>query len=85
MKLLPVFALAAALAQAQQFDVLITNARIVDGTGNPSWIGDIGIRGNRIAASAASPDSPPPAPSTRAASSPPPASSTSTTIPTTRC
>ena len=50
MKLLPVFALAAALAQAQQFDVLITNARIVDGTGNPSWIGDIGIRGNRIAA-----------------------------------
>ncbi|HVW09095.1 MAG TPA: D-aminoacylase, partial [Bryobacteraceae bacterium] len=50
MKLLPVLAFAAVLAQAQQFDVLITNARIVDGTGNPSWIGDIGIRGGRIAA-----------------------------------
>src|SRR5689334_1896602 len=50
MKLLPVLALAAVLAQAQQFDVLITNARIVDGTGNPSWIGDIGIHAGRISA-----------------------------------
>jgi N-acyl-D-aspartate/D-glutamate deacylase len=50
MKLLPVRAFAAVLAQAQQFDVLITNARIVDGTGNPSWIGDIGLRDGHVAA-----------------------------------
>jgi N-acyl-D-amino-acid deacylase len=31
-------------------DVLITNARILDGTGNPWLRGDIGIRGDRIAA-----------------------------------
>ncbi len=34
---------------AQNFDVLIRNGRIVDGTGNPSWVGDIGIREGRIA------------------------------------
>ena len=32
------------------FDVLITNARIVDGAGNPWFRGDVGIRGDRIAA-----------------------------------
>ncbi len=32
------------------FDLLITNARIVDGTGNPWFHGDLGIRGDRIAA-----------------------------------
>lgn len=31
------------------FDLLISNARIVDGTGNPWFRGDIGIRGDRIA------------------------------------
>ena len=31
------------------FDLLISNARIVDGTGNPWFHGDIGIRGDRIA------------------------------------
>jgi N-acyl-D-amino-acid deacylase len=36
-------------AQTQTFDVLITNARIVDGTGAPWFAGDIGIRGDRIA------------------------------------
>ncbi|HVW85880.1 MAG TPA: D-aminoacylase [Bryobacteraceae bacterium] len=40
----------AALLQAQDFDTLITNGRLVDGTGNPSWIGDIAIRDGRIAA-----------------------------------
>jgi N-acyl-D-aspartate/D-glutamate deacylase len=40
----------AALLHAQDFDTLITNGRLVDGTGNPSWIGDIAIRDGRIAA-----------------------------------
>ena len=35
---------------AQDFDTLILHGRIVDGTGNPSYIGDVGIRGGRIAA-----------------------------------
>ncbi|MFN8570612.1 MAG: D-aminoacylase [Gemmatimonadaceae bacterium] len=30
------------------YDVVITNARIVDGTGNPFYYGDIGITGDRI-------------------------------------
>jgi N-acyl-D-amino-acid deacylase len=37
-------------ALAQDFDVVIRNGRIVDGTGNPSQLGDIGIKGGRIAA-----------------------------------
>jgi N-acyl-D-amino-acid deacylase len=40
----------AALAAAQDFDILVRNGRIVDGTGNPAYTGDIGIRGGRIAA-----------------------------------
>jgi len=31
------------------YDLVITNARIVDGTGNPWYYGDVGIRGDRIA------------------------------------
>jgi len=45
-----VFLLLAPLAFAQDFDLLIRGGRIVDGTGNPSFLGDIAIRGNRIAA-----------------------------------
>ena len=30
------------------YDVIITNARIIDGTGNPWFRGDVGIRGKRI-------------------------------------
>jgi len=33
-----------------QFDVLITNGKIVDGSGNPWFYGDVGIRGDSIAA-----------------------------------
>src|SRR5690349_2598152 len=48
------FALAVVLcstfAFAQQFDVLIRNGHIVDGTGSPWYAGDIGIRDGRIAA-----------------------------------
>ncbi len=33
-----------------QYDVLIANGRIVDGTGNPWFYGDLAIRGDAIAA-----------------------------------
>jgi N-acyl-D-amino-acid deacylase len=44
--------LSASLVRAQQtrYDFVITGARIVDGTGAPWYFGDIGIRGDRIAA-----------------------------------
>jgi len=45
------FAVTAVSAQApQQFDILIRNGRVLDGTGNPWYRADIGIRGDRIAA-----------------------------------
>ena len=31
------------------YDLVITNGRIVDGTGNPFYYGDVGVRGDRIA------------------------------------
>ena len=34
---------------ATRYDVLITNARIVDGTGNPWYRGSVGVVGDRIA------------------------------------
>jgi len=37
-------------AQSGRFDVLVTNARIIDGSGAPWFYGDIGIRGDTIAA-----------------------------------
>ena len=33
---------------AQTYDVIISNARIIDGTGNPWFRGDVGIKGDRI-------------------------------------
>jgi len=41
---------AAAPAVAADFDVLITGGRIVDGTGAPWYLGDVGITGDRITA-----------------------------------
>jgi N-acyl-D-amino-acid deacylase len=38
------------VAQPTQYDLLITNARIVDGTGAPWVLGDIAVSGNRIVA-----------------------------------
>ncbi len=35
---------------SEPFDILIKNTRIVDGTGRTSYIGSVGIRGDRIAA-----------------------------------
>ena len=37
-------------AAAQDFDLILENARIVDGMGNPWYRADLGIRGDRIAA-----------------------------------
>ncbi|HEX7287295.1 MAG TPA: D-aminoacylase [Candidatus Angelobacter sp.] len=37
-------------AAPQPFDVVIVNGKIVDGSGNPWYLGDVGIRGDRIAA-----------------------------------
>jgi len=41
---------APAAADGAPFDLLITNARVVDGTGNPWYRADVGVRGDRIAA-----------------------------------
>src|SRR5579864_974510 len=38
-----------ASGRAENFDLLIRGGRIIDGTGNPSYIGDIGVRGGEIA------------------------------------
>jgi N-acyl-D-aspartate/D-glutamate deacylase len=38
------------LAPAQDFDLLIRGGRIVDGTGNPSYLGDVAIRQGKVAA-----------------------------------
>jgi N-acyl-D-aspartate/D-glutamate deacylase len=37
-------------AQAPEFDLLLRNGRVVDGTGNPSFTADLGIREGRIVA-----------------------------------
>ena len=42
-------AAAAAQQPARPFDLLITNARIIDGTGGPSVTGSVGVRDGRIA------------------------------------
>jgi len=41
---------APALSSAQGYDVVIRNGRIIDGTGNPWYSGDVAIRGDRIVA-----------------------------------
>ena len=43
-------ALAAAQAPPPRYDVVITNGRIVDGTGAPWYRGDVAIAGDRIIA-----------------------------------
>lgn len=45
-----VAAVTALSAQQPSFDVLILNAKILDGSGNPWYVGDVGVKGDRIAA-----------------------------------
>jgi N-acyl-D-amino-acid deacylase len=42
--------LAPAFSQTARFDVVVAGGRIVDGSGNPWYYGDLGIRGDSIAA-----------------------------------
>jgi len=37
-------------ASSQPFDLVITNGRIIDGTGSPWYAGEVGIRAGKIAA-----------------------------------
>ena len=50
MKLIILLLTLSASGPAQNLDLLIRGGRIVDGTGNAAWYGDIGIRQGRIAA-----------------------------------
>ena len=43
------FLLAAPLLPAQQYDVLIRNGKVIDGSGNPWTYADVGVIGDRIA------------------------------------
>ena len=47
--LLTILALMATHAFAQQYDVLIRNGRVIDGSGNPWTYADVGVIGDRIA------------------------------------
>jgi N-acyl-D-amino-acid deacylase len=49
-RLLALLLLSAALTRAQDFDLVIRHARLVDGTGAPAVSGDIAVRAGRIAA-----------------------------------
>ena len=40
--------MSAGLAAAQDFDILIDDGRIENGTGNPAFHGDVGIKDGRI-------------------------------------
>jgi N-acyl-D-aspartate/D-glutamate deacylase len=47
--LLVLYALVTAPLLAQQYDVLLRNGRLVDGSGNPWTYADVGIIGDRVA------------------------------------
>jgi N-acyl-D-aspartate/D-glutamate deacylase len=49
MKLLFVFAALAAMVMGQDYDIVIRGGRLIDGTGNPSFLGDVAIQDGKIA------------------------------------
>jgi len=57
--LLSITAVAAGVQPPAAYDLVIRNARIVDGTGNPWYRGDLAVRGDTIARIAARIDAPP--------------------------
>src|ERR1051326_6165559 len=48
MKLLTIALLACFSAAAQPYDLIIEKGRVIDGSGNPWFYGDVAIRGDRI-------------------------------------
>jgi N-acyl-D-aspartate/D-glutamate deacylase len=50
LSLVVVLASVSPIGQTQTFDVLIRGGQILDGSGNPWFLGDVGINGDRIAA-----------------------------------
>ena len=44
------FSVACASGTNEDFDILIENGKVVDGTGNPWFYADVGITGNSIVA-----------------------------------
>src|SRR6056297_3259892 len=54
--LLAVTGFSSATAQKPTFDLVIRGGRIVDGTGNPWFYGDLAIQGDRIAATGEIPE-----------------------------